>query len=50
MLLDMLEKIAAADGELHEREQQTLDRVRAVYQQVKAAEAAGATPTPGRSR
>lgn len=52
MLLDMLEKIAAADGELHEREKKILDNVRAVYEQLKAAEAAGAVaePVPARPR
>lgn len=45
MLLDMLQKIAAADGALHEREHKILDNVRAVYDQLKAAEAAGATQT-----
>lgn len=42
MLLDMLQKIAAADGELHERERKILDSVRALYEELKAAEAAGA--------
>ena len=41
MLLDMLEKIAAADGELHEREKKILDSVRVIYEELKAAEAAG---------
>jgi Zn-dependent protease with chaperone function/uncharacterized tellurite resistance protein B-like protein len=43
MLLDMLQKIAAADGELHERERKILDEVRVLYEELKAAEAAGAT-------
>jgi Tellurite resistance protein TerB len=52
MLLDMLQKIAAADGELHEREKNMLDSVRAVYEQLKAAEAAGAVApqAPARPR
>lgn len=52
MLLDMLEKIAAADGELHERERKILDSVRAIYEELKAAEAAGAVApqAPARPR
>lgn len=52
MLLDMLEKIAAADGELHERERKLLEVVRHIYEELKAAEAAGAvTPqVPERPR
>jgi uncharacterized tellurite resistance protein B-like protein len=46
MLLDMLKKIAEADGELHEREQKILDDVRLIYEQLKAAEAAGAIAGP----
>jgi hypothetical protein len=42
MLLDMLEKIATADGEMHEREKKILDNVRVIYEELKAAEAAGA--------
>jgi len=42
MLLDMLEKIATADGEMHDRETKILDSVRAIYEELKAAEAAGA--------
>jgi Zn-dependent protease with chaperone function/uncharacterized tellurite resistance protein B-like protein len=43
MLLDMLEKIATADGEMHERELKLMENVRAIYEELKAAEAAGAT-------
>lgn len=52
MLLDMLEKIATADGELHERERKILDSVRAIYEELKAAEAAGAVApqAPARPR
>lgn len=52
MLLDMLEKIATADGEMHEREKKILDNVRVIYEELKAAEAAGAvTPqAPARPR
>lgn len=52
MLLDMLEKIATADGEMHEREKKILDNVRVIYEELKAAEAAGAvTPeVPARPR
>jgi uncharacterized tellurite resistance protein B-like protein len=46
MLLDMLTKIAEADGALHEREQRILNDVRAVYEELKAAEAAGAVAGP----
>jgi Zn-dependent protease with chaperone function/uncharacterized tellurite resistance protein B-like protein len=42
MLLDMLQKIAEADGEMHERERKILDGVRAIYEELKAAEASGA--------
>ncbi|MGD9979973.1 MAG: M48 family metalloprotease [Hyphomonadaceae bacterium] len=44
MLLDMLEKIARADGDLHERERKILDDVRVLYEELKAAEAAAAAP------
>ncbi|MGD9967656.1 MAG: M48 family metalloprotease [Hyphomonadaceae bacterium] len=50
MLLDMLEKIAAADGELHERERRILTDVRLIYAELKAAEAAGAVGAPARRR
>ncbi|MBL8546820.1 MAG: M48 family metalloprotease [Hyphomonadaceae bacterium] len=40
MLLDMLTKIAQADGELHERETRILHDVRAIYDELKTAEAA----------
>jgi len=52
MLLDMLQKIAEADGEMHEREHKILDGVRALYEELRAAEAAGAaTPqAPARPR
>jgi uncharacterized tellurite resistance protein B-like protein len=46
MLLDMLEKIATADGEMHEREKKILNSVRVVYEQLREAEAAGATAAP----
>ncbi|MEQ1493227.1 MAG: TerB family tellurite resistance protein, partial [Terricaulis sp.] len=46
MLIDMLTKIAQADGDLHEREQKILNDVRAVYEELKAAEASGATAGP----
>lgn len=46
MLIDMLTKIAQADGDLHEREQKILNDVRAVYEELKAAQAAGATSGP----
>ncbi|MCX7356679.1 MAG: M48 family metalloprotease [Alphaproteobacteria bacterium] len=49
MLLDMLTKIAQADGDLHEREQKILNDVRAVYEELKAAQAAGATAGPPNS-
>ena len=50
MLLDMLEKIAAADGELHEREKKILESVRAIYEELKAAEAAGAVTPQASAR
>ncbi len=46
MLLDMLTKIAESDGALHEREQKILNDVRAVYDELKAAEASGAVAGP----
>jgi Zn-dependent protease with chaperone function/uncharacterized tellurite resistance protein B-like protein len=42
MLLDMLVKIAEADGALHERERRILDTVHALYEEISAAEAAAA--------
>jgi Zn-dependent protease with chaperone function/uncharacterized tellurite resistance protein B-like protein len=42
MLLDMLQKIAEADGEMHERERRIIDRVRALYDELLASEAAAA--------
>jgi hypothetical protein len=46
MLLDMLIKIAEADGALHERERRILDVVHALYEELRAAEAAAAASAP----
>jgi Zn-dependent protease with chaperone function/uncharacterized tellurite resistance protein B-like protein len=41
MLLDLLTKIAEADGEMHERERRIIETVRGIYNDVLASEEAG---------
>jgi uncharacterized tellurite resistance protein B-like protein len=43
MLLDMLQKIAEADGEMHERERRIIGSVRALYDEVAAAQTTAGT-------
>ena len=43
MLLDMLQKIAEADGEMHERERKIVASVRATYEEVAAAQTTAGT-------
>ena len=44
MLLAMLQKIAEADGEMHERERKILGDVRAMYEEVRAAQSLETMP------
>ena len=43
MLLDLLRKIAEADGEMHERERKILGSVRATYEEVAATQTTAGT-------
>ena len=43
MLLDMLQKIAEADGEMHERERKIIDSVRVLHAEVLAAQTTAGT-------